>query len=455
MTVKRLKNAEALFASFGIPEDEKILIGLSGGCDSTALFLFLLEKAGKERLAVLHVNHGIRGEEAEKDEAFCRELAERAGVPFAAVARDIPAEAKEAGKGVEETARDVRYALYREAAARFGCRYAALGHNRDDFTETFFFRLIRGTGTRGLASIPAVRREGELTVVRPLLSTGRDELREYLESRGQNWREDSTNRDPSYARNRLRLRILPEMKKINPALGEETELLAEELREEEEFLTALADRAYETAVDGDGLSVEALRKTEKPLRARIVRRYLLERGVPWNRENLRLLETLAAPGASPSASCDVGGGRRLCRRYGLIRLEEEKKESFPPLSVSLTREGEYRLMPGIRVRVTFGPFPGKEKADKNTLYLSSKEERALLRPRVVGDVFWGKEGKKTLKKLMIDRRIPREDRARIPVAEIGGQVAGVMGEGASAPFFAKAAGDSVVMIVFIHETEEK
>ncbi|MBO4406805.1 MAG: hypothetical protein J5849_03825, partial [Clostridia bacterium] len=95
--MNRLKNAEALFASFGIPEDEKILIGLSGGCDSTALFLFLLEKVGKERLAVLHVNHGIRGEEAEGDEAFCRELAERAGVPFAAVARDIPAEAKAAG----------------------------------------------------------------------------------------------------------------------------------------------------------------------------------------------------------------------------------------------------------------------------------------------------------------------------------------------------------------------
>ena len=112
-------------------------------------------------------------------------------------------------------------------------------------------------------------------------------------------------------------------------------------------------------------------------------------------------------------------------------------------------------MPGLRVRVTFGPFPGKEKADKNTLYLATKEERALLRPRREGDVFWGKEGKKTLKKLMIDRRIPREDRNRIPVAEIGGQVAGVMGEGASAPFYLEAAGDPAVMIVFIHETEEE
>lgn len=452
--MEALKGARALFASFGIPRDEKILVGLSGGSDSTALFLFLLEEAGPERLAVLHVNHGIRGEEAGRDEAFCRELARKAGVPFVAAYRDVPAEAREKGRSIEEAGREARYALLSEYAARFGCRYAALGHNRGDFAETFFFHLLRGAGLRGLSSIPAVREEGTITVIRPLLTTEREELRRYLRERGQDWVEDSTNSDPAYTRNRIRQKLLPEMRKINPRLNEETVLLAEEFREEEALLTRLADEAFEGVKAEDGLSAEGLLALDRPVRARVVRRYLEESGAPWNREVFRRTESLLSADAAPSARIDLGNGKTLCRRYGILRLAGERPESFDPVRVDLSREGEYSLFPGLRARVDFGPFPGREKAEKDTLYLKTDETEAVLRPRRAGDEFRGTRGTKTLKKLMIDRKIPREERDRIPVAEIGGTVAGVMGEGASRPFRASAPGDPVIRIVFIHETED-
>ncbi len=447
--------AKALFASFGVPDDAKILAGVSGGSDSTALFLFLLEEVGPARLAVLHVNHGIRGEEAARDEEFCRGLALRYGVPFAAVFRDIPAEAREKGKGVEEAARDARYALYEEYAERFGCRYVALGHTRDDQTETFFFRLFRGAGLRGLSSIPPERQAGKITVIRPLLSSGREELRRYLRERGQAWMEDSTNRDLSHTRNLIREQLLPEARGINPRLDRETALLAEEFREEEALLTRLADEAFDRVKANDGLSAMALRALDRPVRARVLRRYLEEADAPWNREIFRRTESLLASDASPSARIALGNGKTLCRRYDLVRLAGEAAKSFAPVRIDLAKEGEYLLFPGLRARVRFGPFPGREKAEKNAIYLCTTEKTALLRPRRTGDEFCGANGKKTLKKLWIDRKVPRDERDRIPVVEIGGKVAGVMGEGASFPFRAADAGDETVMIVFIHETEEE
>ena len=453
--MEALHHAKELFSSFGIPADAKILVGLSGGADSTALLLFLLESVGAERLAVLHVNHGIRGEEAARDEGFCRSLAEKERVPFAAAFRDIPAEAKQEGKSIEEAARDARYALYREYAGKFGCRYAALGHNQNDLAETFFFHLIRGAGLRGLSSIPAKRSEGGITVIRPFLSTGREEIRRYLRERGRDWVEDSTNQDPSYTRNRIRQRILPEMEQINPRLTRETALLAEEIREEEAFLTELADEAFERVMRPEGLSAGELRAQAGPVRARILRRYLEESGAPWNREILRRAEALLAPGASPSARTDLGNGKTLCRRYGVISLSGTQPASFSPVRIDLTKEGEYKVCPGLLARVRFGAFPGREEADRNTIYLKTKETEAILRPRRAGDEFAANGGSRTLKRLMIDRKIPRDERERIPVAEIGGKVAGVMGEGASRPFRAAAAGDETIMIVFIHETEEE
>ena len=450
-----LSDAKRLFASFDVPDDAKILVGLSGGCDSTALLLFLLEEVGPERLAVLHINHGIRGEEAARDEDFCRSLARKAGVPFAAVRRDIPAEARAAGKSVEEAARDARYSLYEEYAGGFGCRYAALGHNRNDLSETFFFHLIRGAGLRGLSSIPAVRKEGGITVIRPFLATEREELRRYLLDKGQEWVEDSSNRDLSYTRNLIRQKILPEMKRINPRLVRETALLAEEFREEEAFLTRMADEAFGRARRPDGLSREDLLALDRPVRARVLRRYLEEAGAPWNRESLHKAESLLAPGTSPSAKVSLGNGKTLCRRYDIICLADSEERSFAPVRGDLTKEGEYTLYPGLRARILPGVFPGREKADKDTLYLHTEETSALLRPRRTGDEFLSTAGKKTLKKLMIDRKIPRDERDRIPVAEIGGKVAGVMGEGASLPFRAEAAGGGAVLIVFIQETEER
>ena len=453
--MRELPEAKALFSSFEIPKDARILVGLSGGCDSVALLTFLLEEVGRERLAALHVNHLIRGEEAERDEEFSRALAEKTGVRFAAVRRDIPREAKKSGRSLEEAAREARYALFEEYAGRFSCRYVALGHHRDDLCETFFFHLIRGAGKRGLSSIPPQRKLGEATVIRPLLHQGKEELRAFLLERGENWVEDSTNADPAYTRNRLRAIVLPELEKINPRLSERTAELAEEFREEEEFLSSLARGEAEKLRVADGLSSDGLRSLPRPLRARAIRDLLEEAGAPWSREILRRAEALLEKEENAPGAFSLGRGRRLENRLGVLRVQRDRRESFLPLEISLEKEGEYPLCHGLSAKVLFGTFPGKEKADKNTLYLRTREKTCLLRPRRTGDAFVGTYGKKSLKKLMIDRKIPRETREKIPVAEIGGEIAGLMGEGASLPFRVKAPGEDAIQIVFIHETEEK
>lgn len=188
-----------------------IVIGLSGGADSVFLLHFFknIQKQYALRLYAVHIHHGIRGAEADQDLEFARQCAQSLEIPFENVHYDIPFLAKREGMSEEEAGRHYRYECFREIAKRQGCRRIAVAHHKDDQAETVLFQLLRGSGLRGLGGI----RPCQDDIIRPLLAVSRQEIEEELRGEGIGWREDSTNREKDYARNKLRLEVIPYLQK--------------------------------------------------------------------------------------------------------------------------------------------------------------------------------------------------------------------------------------------------
>lgn len=223
-----------------IPTHGPLLVGYSGGADSTTL-LHLCHEAGIDVIAA-HLHHGQR-EEADREmrlcEAYCNEL----GVPFVSGKADVPAISDQLGIGLEEAGRHARYEFFRQAAFRLSAGAIATAHTRDDHVETVLLNLARGTGMAGLAGIPE-RRDG---IVRPLLPFTRAETRRYCDERGLWTHDDPANSDISFSRARIRHRILPELRAINPEADAAISRLAETLDAEHRFLDGMAAKALEDA----------------------------------------------------------------------------------------------------------------------------------------------------------------------------------------------------------------
>lgn len=196
-------------------DGEKTLVGFSGGADSVCLLHVLNRLLGADRLVAVHINHMLRGDDADADEAFCRTFCAEHGIPFQA--RKIDVTAICGGSGFEKAARDVRYAAFEEEAAKSGCGSVSLAHTASDNLETMIFHLCRGAGLSGLSGIPPKRPLGEIRVVRPLLTCSRDEIMAYIRENQLSYRTDSTNSDTHYTRNFIRHEVVPLLKQINPA----------------------------------------------------------------------------------------------------------------------------------------------------------------------------------------------------------------------------------------------
>lgn len=199
----------------GMELSGRLIVGLSGGADSVTLLL-MLKLLGTTPVCV-HVNHMIRGAEADADEEFCRQLCLGHGVEFHAYRVNVPELSAKLKKGTEETARDERRRIFSEAVKEYGCHAVAVAHNMNDRAETLIFNLVRGSGPRGLGSIKPVRCDGDVVYYRPLLCLSRKSITEFLSAQSQSYVTDSTNVDTDYTRNYVRHEILPRLQRINPA----------------------------------------------------------------------------------------------------------------------------------------------------------------------------------------------------------------------------------------------
>ncbi len=311
-----------------------VMAALSGGADSVALLHCLAGLAGEMGffLSACHVNHGIRGEEALRDQRFCEKLCRELGIPLTVEQTDVPAFAAERKLGLEEAARDLRYDCLFQAAREWQkrlspgtCVKLATAHTLSDNLETILFSLARGTGLAGLCGIPPVRRtEGKPDIIRPLLEVSRTEIEEYCRQKRLDFVVDSTNSDESYTRNKLRHRVIPLLREINPNLEQAAARMAGSLQEDRECLEGLAkDFIREHGLDNDGpvlggFSREPWLDLPQGLAVRTIQGLLAQRGIPYDSKRLALCCQAARKG---QGAVEVEKGFFLKASPSQIRLE--------------------------------------------------------------------------------------------------------------------------------------
>ncbi len=414
----------------------KILCALSGGADSMVL-LHILTQLGRQMgfsLCAAHYNHGLRGEESLRDARFVADYCEEHHLPLLLGEGDVAADAKQTGRGIEETAREKRYAFLEDAALHFGADKIATAHNADDNAETLLLHLLRGTGLRGLTGIPPVR--GNL--IRPLLTTPREEIEAYLARNGLPHVEDSTNADPAYSRNKIRHQVMPLLRELNPSLTETMTASIDSLRQDQNYLTARAleiSRQAKPAEDGRVIPTQLLANTPTAVAARVVQQLLEEIEAPMaSAVHVRSILAVAR-GENTAAALHLPGGVFVYRVYGDILFAWEK-DPLPPFQPVTLGDAEATDIPELTwrlIRRWENVCPASPLAEDGGFYLAPAAASGplLVRPRQTKDAIQlpGRPTK-TLKKLFIEAKVPRQERERIPVlATQEGRVLAVAGFG--------------------------
>ncbi len=232
-----------------ISPGDSIVTGLSGGPDSASLLLGLVmlkEELEIRHICAVHIHHGLRGEEADRDELYSRQLAESLGVEFRAFHFCVDQEAQRWKIGSEEAGRRIRYETFASVSREIGAQKTAVAHNSDDQAETILMRILRGTGVRGLSGIEYVRNAGHGMIIRPLLDTSREEIEAFCRENGLTPVRDSTNDKPVYTRNRIRLELLPHLKEVyNPAVDRALIRLGRAAAEDDDYLNCEAGKIIE------------------------------------------------------------------------------------------------------------------------------------------------------------------------------------------------------------------
>ena len=412
---------------------ERVLVGLSGGTDSVALLLLMRAFEQDGILAVAgaaHLNHQLRGADADTDEAFCAALAGRLGVPFLADREDVAARARAQKRSIEDAARAARYEFFDRAADKMGADLVAVAHTRDDQAETFLLRLLRGSGTRGLASIQP--RAGR--VIRPLLDVGREELRAYLASSGESFREDASNADVRIPRNRIRHELLPYLA-LHFSSGV-TDVLARDAalaRQDEEFLRdeaiKLAGRIVLTN-EAVRIDVAGLARAPRALSSRVVHA-ALQRLAGSSSISFDHVERVLALAEGAGEGRAVSLPRQYAvRAGGTIVLRPGRSRAQPganAFAFSLSIPGEVELgSHGLRVRAEPGDPAGSSAtwAGRGADVGVAAEALELplgVRSRRPGDRFrpLGAPGRRKLQDFLVDRKVPRDDRDSVPLVVDG------------------------------------
>lgn len=417
--------------------DDCLLVAVSGGPDSVALLhaLLAIRDTIGVRLEVAHLDHSLRGAEGEADAEFVTELSKRKGLTLHRRRVNIPALWKEEGGSIEAVARRERYAFLEEARAVAGARWIVTGHNANDQVETFLMNLLRGAGPRGMGGMMRV---GPGSMCRPLLGTWRAEILEYLEAHGEPYCNDSTNQDLSRTRNWVRHRLVPFLEREMgvPVL----EIVAREsqiMNELDGYMTQEAERLLKTALLGDAsvptdtqrLDVAKLRELHPALSRAVLRTALQDAAgrlqeISWTHVDALLDLVKREEG---TGSVHLPGGLAARREYESLVLGPGSKETqapapepSPPLDLSAPGEAKWGRT---RVRWVTGPAssfdPETLGMDENrsAFDLTGVTAPVYLRSVRPGDRMEpsGMDGTQKISDLLINRKVPRHLRTRVPV----------------------------------------
>jgi len=438
---------------------ERVLVGFSGGPDSTAALLCLHRLAAKHSLVLgaAHLNHALRGDHAAADARHAAGVAAALGIPCVVETQSVEAFRQAHRMNLEEAAREVRYRFLRRVARAGGYTRIALGHHRDDEAESILMRLLRGSGPLGLAGIAPLRKlpdEGPPTVIRPLIRAARSDIMAFLRRHRAVYVQDESNADLNLLRNRIRHHLLPLLtREYNPALAEGLSRLARLLRDEEDWLGEVARETLLSLTLADHGTLLVLDRRGLTACPPALQRRVLRAAVASCKGNLRRLGFTALEAARKLAvrgprqgSCDLPGGlvvRGRGHRIEVQRLAYRRGKGrrsgwmAPPADFTYWIPGAGRFsIPESGVTMTFSlPASGPEKpvheTGQKTAFFDMDQLRFPFQVRNFrpGDRLapLGLKGTQKVKKVFIDRKIPREDRPRYPLLLCGDQILWIVG----------------------------
>ncbi|MBR4131375.1 MAG: tRNA lysidine(34) synthetase TilS [Oscillospiraceae bacterium] len=406
---------------------DRVTCAVSGGADSMAMLwaLYKLRDTLQIELSCAHYNHGLR-DSADRDEAFVLAFCEKYGIPFQSEKGNVK-ENQRPGESTELAARRLRYDFLRRVSGR---GKLATAHTADDNLETVLLRLCRGTSLRGLGGIP-VRRDN---IIRPLLFAEREDIMRFLAEEGVDYREDETNAEDFCPRNRIRHSVVPLLRQENPAVAPSVLSLSKTLREEDALLSRLAGEALDTCRSVGGWSCEQLNALDPALRRRALFAILQESGLETPAQShLELLSSLAASSDPSGKVCFPG--LILERRYDTLCVSAPAPDAIVPIPLPVP--GTIRVS-GWTVTCS-QPHIIEKSVDSPTAFTlryDMPDPGLRLRSRMPGDKLRLSGGSRSLKRLMIDRKIPAAIRAGVPVLTSGADIAAVALIGADVRFLA-------------------
>ena len=396
-----------------LPPDCAVIAGVSGGADSVTLLHLLcaLRQDGLlSHVEAVHVNHGLRGEESLRDQHFVEDLCKAWNVPLHVVTHDVAALAKEQGKGVEELGRELRYAAFSKAASHYAVSRIATAHTADDNAETLLLHLCRGSGLHGASGIPSVRGN----IIRPLLTCTRQDIEQCCMEHSLSYVTDSTNADTHYARNRIRLDVMPSLRAINPQATAALTRFIEQVRQADDLLSDLAEQAI---ADAETETADVYdRKALLQLPAALCARVLCRLTQTAEERHVGMLQTALQEGSGavtlPSGTCWCVTSDHLMRR----QTGETVSFCFTVTPNEWYEIGEnaYRVVPIPREE-----YEQKLNISKRVFSNAFDYDRIcgdlILRGRQDGDRFHpaGRHCGKSLKKLFNEEKT--HDRDRVPV----------------------------------------
>ncbi|MSS61671.1 tRNA lysidine(34) synthetase TilS [Fusobacterium sp. FSA-380-WT-2B] len=390
-----------------VENGDRIVVGFSGGPDSVFLVEMLLKLREKIDfdIVLVHINHLLRGEEAQRDEDFSINYGKSKGLKVFARKINITSLGKEKGLSLEEAGREARYSFYKEVLEKSNSNKIALAHNKDDQIETFMFRLTRGTGLSGLEGI-ATKRD---RYIRPISEIYKSEIVNYLDENNISYCIDSTNLENEFTRNSIRIDLIPFIeKRYNPKFKDKIFSLIEEIRDINIFI----EKEIEQFSYNETINIESILKFPKSIRGKILSKYLYKYGLEVNRKKISLIESILEKGGSQEISLD--SQYILKKEYNILKIQKINliKNNIEEVTFTIPNKIKYGDY------IIEAEYVERGEQNKNCFYTNLKlGDTLIVRGRKDGDkiIPTGMKGEKKLKEIFINEKIGKEKRDSIPL----------------------------------------
>ena len=402
-----------------VENGDRIVVGFSGGPDSVFLVEMLLKLREKIDfdIVLVHINHLLRGEEAQRDEDFSINYGKSKGLKVFARKINITSLGKEKGLSLEEAGREARYSFYKEVLEKTNGNKIALAHNKDDQIETFMFRLTRGTGLSGLEGI-ATKRD---RYIRPISEIYKTEIVNYLDENNISYCIDSTNLENEFTRNSIRIDLIPFIeKRYNPKFKDKIFSLIEEIRDINIFI----EKEIEQFSYNETINIESILKFPKSIRGKILSKYLYKYGLEVNRKKISLIESILEKGGSQEISLD--SQYILKKEYNILKIQKINliKNNIEEVTFTIPNKIKYGDY------IIEAEYVERGEQNKNCFYTNLKlGDTLIVRGRKDGDkiIPTGMKGEKKLKEIFINEKIGKEKRDSIPLIVHNGNIVWIAG----------------------------